>query len=296
MAPLLDRDALRRRRIGVLVGGAIVLLVVVETLSALTARWRVPSEADWQHAAAEVRGNFQPGDLIVAAPGWADPLMRQQLGDLVPMPIAGRMDAARFGRVWQISQRGAEAPEIKGLQAVQQSRHGALTVSRFDKPAAQVTFDFVADWAKGALSLIEPDGRAVACSAGGDGHHCPGPGYATPQILEIDTSPRFALHSEPVGRATLALDYDNVPLGRELAVGAGLHNVWKRKGGTGTVKVRVLVNGRELGIVSAANFSGWTVRAFDTAVLAGQPGKVRFEITADDPSSRHLGLAAEARN
>jgi hypothetical protein len=280
----------------VVAGGAIVLLVVVETLTALTARWRVPSEADWQRAAAEVRGGFRGGDLIVAAPGWADPLMRQQLGDLVPMPVAGRMDAARFGRIWQISQRGGEAPETKGLQRAVQARHGALTVSRFDKRAAQVTFDFVAGWAKGSLSRIEPDGRVVACSAAGDGHHCVGPGYFTPQILEIDTSPRFALHSEPVGRATLALDYDNVPMGRELAVGAGLHNVWKRKGGNGTVKVRVLVNGQDLGSVSAANFSGWTVRAFDTTALAGQTAKVRFEITADNPVSRHLGLAAEARN
>jgi hypothetical protein len=280
----------------VLVGGGILMLVVVETVFALTARLRVPSDADWRQAAADVRAGFQPGDLIVAAPGWADPLMRQQLGDLVPLPVVGRMDAARFGRIWQISQRGAEASEVERLQPAYRSRHGALTVTRFDKRAAQVTFDFVAGWAKGALSRIEPDGRVVACSAASDGHRCPGPGYATPQILEIDTSPRFALHSEPVGRATLALDYDNVPMGRELAVGAGLHNVWKRKGGTGTVKVRVLVNGKELGSVSAANFSGWTVRAFDTSALAGGTAKVRFEIAADNPVSRHLGLAAEARS
>ncbi len=265
-------------------------------MASLAAPLRVPSDDDWRRAATDVRAQFRPGDLIVAAPGWADPLMRQQLGDLVPMPVAGRMDAARFGRIWQISQRGAQAPEVKGLRPAYRARHGALVISRFDRAAAQVAFDFVAEWKKGVLSRMERDGRVVSCDVVGDGHRCPGPGYVRPQILEIDTSPRFALHSEPVGGATLALEYDHVPLGRELAVGAGLHNVWLRKGGTGTVKVRVLVNDREVGRVDAANFSGWTVLVFDTSSLAGQMGKVRFEITADNAASRHLGLAAEARS
>jgi hypothetical protein len=92
------------------------------------------------------------------------------------------------------------------------------------------------------------------------------------------------------------IEFDRVPLGRELAVGAGLHNVWLRKAGKGTVSLRVLVQGREFGRIEAGSMTGWTLRKFDTSALAGQSASVRFEITVDDPSSRTLGFAAEARS
>jgi hypothetical protein len=114
-------------------------------------------------------------------------------------------------------------------------------------------------------------------------------------LLEIDTSPHLALSTQPAGQATTVIEFDRVPLGRELAVGAGLHNVWLRKSGKGTVSLRVLVQGRELGRIEAGSLTGWTLRKFDTSALAGQSQSVRFEITVDDPTSRTLGFAAEAR-
>jgi hypothetical protein len=125
---------------------------------------------------------------------------------------------------------------------------------------------------------------------------CPQGGALAPELVEVDTTLRNALGIDPVERATLALDYADVPLGRELAVAAGLHNVWLRKSGDGRVRVRVLVDGSEQGVVEASSASGWTVRRFDTATRAGQTGRVRFEITVDRAHARHLGLAAEARN
>ena len=77
---------------------------------------------------------------------------------------------------------------------------------------------------------------------------------------------------------------------------SGLHSVWLRKLGDGKVRLRVLVDGRELGVVEATSSSGWALKAFDTAALAGKTGTVRFEITTDRSSARHFGFAAEARN
>ena len=57
------------------------LLAVVETTVVLVARSRA-RHADWAAAAAAVRAGFRPGDLIVAAPAWADPILRAELGDL----------------------------------------------------------------------------------------------------------------------------------------------------------------------------------------------------------------------
>src|SRR5947209_3797367 len=83
------------------------------------------------------------------------------------------------------------------------------------------------------------------------------------------------------------------PPAPELAVGAGLHHVWLRRAGEGTVRLRVVVDGAEVGRTDASNRSGWRVDRFDTARFAGRPGTVRFEIASDHPQSRCFGFAAE---
>ncbi|HEX7596625.1 MAG TPA: hypothetical protein VF518_00330, partial [Polyangia bacterium] len=70
----------------------------------------------------------------------------------------------------------------------------------------------------------------------------------------------------------------------------------QRKAGKGTVSLRVLVAGREMGRIPAGSLTGFTLRKFDTSALAGQSQNVRFEITVDDPNSRFFGFAAEARD
>jgi hypothetical protein len=93
----------------------------------------------------------------------------------------------------------------------------------------------------------------------------------------------------------LVLEYKDVSLGSEIAVACGLHNVWLRKGGDGTVRLRVLVDGQERGSTAATSASGFARLDIDTAARAGQTASVRFEITVDRPASRHFGFAAEAR-
>jgi len=275
-----------------------VALALVETANALLAPLRAPSDRDWRGAAAEVRAGFQPGDLIVAAPAWADPLLRLHLGDLIPISVAGRLDAARFGRIWEIAQRGAQAPETEGSRVAQASRHGALTLRRYERPASRVSFDFVAGWSDATVLRVTPGGEVSWCSHLPDRFECPGlPAQSVKaELLEIDTSPHLALATQPAGQATTVIEFAHVPLGRELAVGAGLHNVWLRKAGKGTVKLRVLIQGRPWGQIEAGSLSGWTLRRFDTSALAGQSPSVRFEITVDDPNARTLGFAAEARS
>jgi hypothetical protein len=294
---LIDGPTLKRHRLAAVCALGIVLLALVETANALLAPLAAPSDGDWRKAAAKVRAGFRPGDLIVTAPAWADPLLRQHLGDLIPLPVAGRMDAARYGRIWEISQRGATAPEVADARAEETGRHGRLTVRRYQREPAHVLFDFVADWNRATVSRNLGGGQVNFCSPLGDRFQCPDvPGSPIkPDLLEIDTTPHWALGFPMVGSATTVLEYDRVPLGRELAVGVGLHNVWLRKAGKGIVSVRVLVAGRELASLQAGSMTGWTLRKLDTAGLAGQTATVRFEITANDPNSRHLALAAEAR-
>ena len=296
-APILDRDFLRRRRVSAAVVVAVLLLALTETVSALIAPLRAPTDPDWRSAAAAVRAGFRPGDLIVAAPAWADPVMRLHLGDLVPIKMAARLDDARYGRVWEISQRGATAGEARGTVAAT-TRHGALTVRRYERPPAAVSFDFYDQWSRARVARAEPGRGEIACQRLPDQFQCPDLGFnfVKPQLLEIGTTLRNALYVQPVGGAAVVVEFAQVPLGRELVVGGGLHHVWLRKYGDGTVKLRVLVDGREVGRTEASNRSGWRVDRFDTGAFAGKPATVRFEITSDKPFSRHFGFAAEARS
>jgi hypothetical protein len=294
-AGFLDRDLLRRRRFSVVAAAAVVVLALVETVNAVVAPLRAPNESDWKSASATVRAGFRPGDLIVAAPAWADPVMRQYLGDLVPLPVAGRMDAARYGRVWEISQRGARAAETAGGSPAQTSKHRVLTVKLWEKKAAQVTFDFLNEWRRAELSVVSPSGD-MPCAVGTDRFVCMSGASLKPELLEIDTTLRNGLALDPIERSTVVMIYSSVLLGRELAVAGGLHNVWLRKSGDGRVHLRVLVDGREVGALDGISQGGWALRRFDTSAWAGKTATVRFEITVDKAGSRHFGFAAEARN
>jgi hypothetical protein len=296
----------------------IAVLAIVETVAALLAPRRAPTDADWRAAAAAVRAEFRGGDLIVAAPSWADPLLRLYLGDLIPIPVAARMDDARFGRIWEIGQRGAHvvAPPRIAVEA----RFGALTVRRIERPAAVVTFDFLERWTEATVTEGAP-GRAVAapCPWLGDRFVCPRGGPTVHrELVEVDTRIRRALLAPPpsASGSRLIVEFPAVPLGRELVVAAGLHDVWARKLATGKVRFEVFVGDARVGDVEIGNRSGWQLLAFDTSrltvtapapapapapagtVTAGQPPAtlpVRFEISSARPELRHLAFAAEAR-
>jgi len=291
---LIDPEFLRRRSSAVALAVLVLGLAMVEAANAWMAPTRAPTDRDWRAAAARVRAEFRPGDLIVAAPAWADPLMRHELGDLVPIAVAGRMDAADFGRVWEIAQRGARAPETAGGRVVQSSRHGALSLRLWEKPKSRVVFDFLAGWRTASLSVRRAGGE-TPCWLGQDRFQCGDGTGLGPELLEVDTTSRNGLGVEPQERATTALEYESVPLGHELTVAAGLHSVWLRKAGDGKVEVRVLIDGRAVGSLQASSASGWSLRRFDTTAWAGRSGRVRFEITTDKAYARHLGFNAEAR-
>nr|MBA3461662.1 hypothetical protein [Deltaproteobacteria bacterium] len=83
-----------------------VLLVLVALWEIAATRCNaseVPGDDAWAEAATEVRTAYRPGDLIVFAPEWVDPVGRLHLGDLIPIDVAARMDAAKYGRIWELS-------------------------------------------------------------------------------------------------------------------------------------------------------------------------------------------------
>jgi hypothetical protein len=280
----------------VVAGVVVVLLALVETAVALIAPSRAPKPDDWAAAAAAVRAGFQAGDLIVAAPAWADPILRVHLGDLIPAEVAGRLDDDRFGRVWEVSQRGARAAAARGTVAFE-GRFGALTVRRVERPAAVVSYDFVARWREARVSRREPRGAVVPCAPEGDVVRCPGAAnnFVRRQIVEVDTQLRQALLAPAVGNGAVVIEFPAVALGRTLVIATGLHNVWLRKEAQGPVTMRVVVGDRIDQTLTTENEDPWLPRHLDTGALAGQTLPVRFEITAPAPRARSFAFAAEAR-
>jgi len=282
-----------------MLGAAVVvsLLAVVETTVALVAPFRAPTDADWAAAAAAVRAGFRAGDLIVAAPAWADPILRVQLGDLIPPEIAARMDDDRFARVWEVSQRGAEAPAAASGITRGDERFGRLRVRLVERPAEIVTYDFVAHWADAHVSRRDARGTVVACTPAGDRIVCPAPGNNSlhRQLVEVDQKLREALLTEPVAGMAVVIEFPAVPLGRALVIATGLHDTWMRKAARGTVEARLTVGEQTIALPVTSDDSGWTRTRIDTALRAGQTAPVTLEITSAAPNDRFFAFAAEAR-
>jgi len=287
-----------RLPLSLLAAGAVVALALIEALVSLTAPLRAPKADDWAAAERDVRAGFRAGDLIVAAPAWADPIMRMHLGDLISIPTAGRMDGARFARVWEIDQRGARAPEGRDGRVVLEHHYGALTVRQVERAAANVSYDFLARWTDAHVSRVDATGAALPCPWQGDRFQCPqiGFNYVRRQLVEVDTHLRWALLAQPVERARVVVEYPAVVLGREIAVATGLSNVWMRKAAKGPVDLVVWIDGKPAMQVTTRNESGWLISHIDTTARAGQTAAVRFEVSSTATYARYFGFAAEARS
>jgi hypothetical protein len=273
----------------VIVAALIALLALVETSVAVTARARVASDGDWQAAAAEVRAGFSPGDVITFAPAWSDQVGRAHLGDLVTVEMAGRSDDDRYARVWEVSIRGAHAPEVVGARLVRTTQHGRVRVALYEKPAVPLLYDFTAS-ANDARVLR---GEQPCFGDAASGWRC-GSQRVERRTLEIDYRPRRGLLVPADARPT-TLGYSEVPLGDTLVVYAGLHDYYARKSADGVVDFSVDIDGAEKLRARVGNSDGWRRFDLDTHALAGTRHTVTFHVSAANPSWRNFGFHAEAR-
>jgi hypothetical protein len=273
-------------------------LSLIETAVALIAPLRAPTSADWEAAARQIRAGHRAGDLIVAAPAWADSILRVHLGDLIPPEIAGRLDDGRFGRVWEVSQRGARATATARGEVRSEQKFGRLTVRLVERAPERVRYDFVDRWRDAEVRRVEAGASpGILCRDTGERIQCPdiGHNYVRRQIVEVDTTLRMAVFAHPVPRAAVVIEYPNVPIGRALLVGTGLHNVWMRKEAQGPVDLRIVIPGRLDVTLTTRNEDGWKRTRIDTSAFAGAVVPVRFEVTSPAPHARHFAFAAEAR-
>ncbi len=265
------------KTLAVLVG----LLALCETGWAIYAPYRVPSEAEWQAASAEVRKHLGPHDLIVFAPLWMDQVGRQHLGDKIPLEMAARADNDHYDRVWEISLRGAHAPDARGAKVIEERSFGSLTLRLFYKPIEPVSYDFTSHFWQGQVSEVDRRGIEQRRST-----------TLLPRVLEVDYQPRRGILAPVAGDHMTRIEFSNVALQSRLIVYTGVHDYYARKVADGAVDFRIIVDGIEQAHIVHHNHDGW--KRFELATSAGSK-TVRFEISSPQPAWRTFGFHAEAR-
>lgn len=230
----------------------------------------VPSDKAWAKAAKVVRADHQPGDLIVFAPEWVDPVGRLHLGDLIPLEMAARMDAARYGRIWELSIRGARAPETTGLAPVASTNVDGVTVRTFVRTPAVVVAD-----------VREALGSAVV----------EGGGRPSLELAEVGFTPRRCVQVIPTPGRPVRITFPRLPLGTRLVGYVGLADVFTRRDIRAPGTLAVEIGGRQVVAVTAGVDDGWV--RFETPTTPGT-ADVTFVASATAPQ-RLVCFAAEAR-
>lgn len=259
----------RPRLVAVLPAVLLVAVALWEVVATRCDATSVPGDDAWHAAAAEVRAGFHPGDLVVFAPDWVDPTGRLHLGDLIPVDVAARMDAAKFGRIWEVSIRGAHHRDVAGLDPVTEATHDGVTVRRFERAPVSV--------------LADVRERMAGMTVTG--------GTATLELAEVGFEPHRCIQITPIPGQPTRITFLDVPLGSELVGYVGLADVFTRRDIRAPGTLAVEIGGRVVASASPGVDDGWV--RFAAATTPGTAA-VTFVASADAPR-RQICFAAEAR-
>jgi hypothetical protein len=207
-------------------------IAIWEIIATKRAPAGVPDDAAWRTAAQVVRASYEKGDLIVFAPPWVDPVGRMHLGDLISIDDAGRMDEAKYARVWELSIRGAERA---GQPAFEREIDGVL-VRRYDKTPATVLAD---------VRTLQPK-----------------QGAARLELQEVGFEPHRCLQVNAPARITFTL-----PAGKLVGY-AGIADVFTRRSPRDPAQVAVEEGGKRLASITSGVDDGGV--RFETPVAAGE--------------------------
>jgi hypothetical protein len=258
-----------------LIPAAVLVVVAVWSTCRVESAGSVPDDDAWGKAAATVRARHQRGELIVFAPSWVEPVGRLHLGDLIPIEMAGRMDAARYGTIWELSIDGARAPETRGLTPSWSGDFGGVGVRFYTRPPAAIATDFVATFATARAEGARDRGPSV-------------------ELAEVGFAPRRCVQVVPRPGQSVAITWPAAALGRELVGYVGLADVFTRRDVREPGELVVAIDGREVARVRAGVDDGWV--RFSAATAPGT-ASVTFTATAVGPRARDrlICFAAEAR-
>ena len=293
-------------------------LAVVELVGHFVIRARVPEDADWDQAAAFVRGEEQPRDLVEVAPAWADPVLRERLGDVMTLQEAAYSDRASFERLWLLSIRGADLADEPSMDPAVDRYFGRVRVRRWDLGPSPVLYDFVDHVRDARVTMVRGDverpcpwqprgtprggGLGAGAMTPGARHQCdpsrPWLWVGETVTEDLDLEPRRCIWQHPAGSAPVRATFEDVPLGDRLVFYGGIYYEHERMLEHGPIHVTIRIDGEEAGRMIHRDGDGWKRIEVDPQQVVpgdGARGDVTVEVTAPDPHLRTFCWSATTR-
>lgn len=301
-----------------LLAWAVPLLGLGELALAVHQAGGGPSEQDYRELAASVRTLYRPGDLITVNPRWAEPLVRQNLGDdLMPVSLLGRADNETVGRVLAIESEGQKEFEFPLFRETTRSHSGPFTIRMLTNPQPQVAqmrlLDRVVPPYLEVMAGPEGDprvcpftqhGRVVTGGLGGDPtlparrFQCPGgPPYVVGVTVIDDEEfrPRQCIFAHPSPDGQLTLLFRDVSLGSRLVGHAGFPWLISRDGEGTPVTLEGELEGAAVGSVVVDERSGWIRFEWLTKGQQGRRGDLELVVKTPSAQASRFCFTMESR-
>jgi hypothetical protein len=268
----------------------------------------IPTDESWEEASAFVRARFAPTDRLVAAPSWADPIVRNRLGDLTSLRTAAPANLAGITRIWELGIRGAttrlEPPALE-------EDFGRVRVRMWPIASPRVLYDFVEELEHATVEL-ESDEGARPCpwsrARPGRGGLERGPMMPSERFIcdrkrpwlwvgatvlaDLELEPRRCIWQHPAGPNAVRTTFADVALGERLVIHGGIDYQVARRRAHAPVTLVVWINGELAGELVHHDGDGWSRLEIDTSGYPKERATVRFETTTPDPSARRFCYAA----
>lgn len=305
-------------RIGRILLLALPVVSLVELLAHRHFREVAPGPDDWQRVEAELVALHRPADLVTVAPRWADPLLRQLVGDrLMPLEILGRADDETLGRVVELSFGDARTSQFADWSELEQRESGPFTIRVLDNPRRETARMRLIDRVRpGLLRVFEgPSGDPQICSytsvgrvsAGGLGGNptfvakrfaCPSGEphlVAVTTIDDQDFAPRRCIWAHPSAVGPMTLVFRDVWLGDKLVGHAGLPWLLSRDGSGTPMHLAARFEGEPIGSIVVVDTQGWIRFEWATPAHRDERGDLELTVSSAHPDNRRFCFTLESR-
>jgi hypothetical protein len=296
---------------------AIPIAGVTELAAHLYFARRPPTFDEWKTLTAPVAEERRPGELVVVAPSWADPLARTALGDdAMPIRDEARPDESRYASALEVSILGETAPELRAWRPDGERRVGKFRLRHLVNPSpARVLYDFVdhvrpgdadvritqpaADCAWNPRAHVETGGLGGHPTFPAERFQCPGGEFfhvGVTVIADQDFRPRRCIWSHPPSRGEVVTRFHGVPLGEVIRGHAGMYWIIEREKKGAPVTLTVRVDGDTVGSFVHEDGDGW--KGFEMPLGAhanAKSAEVEFAVTTPNYRDRHYCFEADTR-
>jgi hypothetical protein len=293
-----------------------MVLAMLELLAGARVRSRVPEREDYRAAAELLRPLLGPRDLVVAAPAYADPLVREVLGDVLSFAQAAPSDMAPFETLYAVSVDGHFPSEAPEEMPVVMGVFGNVSVLRWELGPSPVTVDLVDHLGSARVELVVGESvtrcKKVSYPRFSPGGLSRGPMrpahrfdcdprrphlYVGETVVEdLHLAPRRAVYQHPPEKGFVRTTFEPQELGRSIVLYAGLYYEHERAGEHGPFEVVVRIDGAERGRMVHRDLQGWKRLVIDTADLEGHRGILSVETFARDAAYRTVSWSATLRD